>query len=424
MNIHILSRYCPAENRSGPFTYLLDVMRALNQRGYILELVVLDQWFQAENIPQSVKDIVHVVILPSQSEVTEKTIHKRYTVKDVLWLVYNFLPDQIIHPLRRALYAVKGKPLPGTHEHDALATQQEIEFIERRIHEFQPNVIIANHTCLGNIFKLVDNNPFILKVILTHHIEHQRSDVFSQQAFRSRDSQWTREKEAELLQYADVLLAIQRDDAHVLQQMSPQSDVIYAPMSAALHEHPSAQQISGRCLFIGSDIEHNVYGLQWFLEQAWESVLQSVPHASLHVCGTVCSKIRQTYLNVRLLGRVDSTDLEYAAAEVCIIPLLVGSGLKIKLVEALSHERACVATSVGVQGVQELRDKAVLVADTPQDFARAVISVLTDAETRRTMEEEARRYVMEKLSPEKVYQPFVNRIYEHIAQQQQQKEKI
>ena len=142
----------------------------------------------------------------------------------------------------------------------------------------------------------------------------------------------------------------------------------------------------------------------------------------LHVCGTVCSKIDEIFQNVQLSGRVEHIEAEYAAAEVCLIPLVVGSGLKIKLVEALSHGRACVATSVGVQGVQELREKAVLVADTPCDFARAVISVLTNADKRRAMETEARRYVIETLSPEKVYQPLVERIHQHLEHTQQYRE--
>ena len=111
---------------------------------------------------------------------------------------------------------------------------------------------------------------------------------------------------------------------------------------------------------------------------------------------------------MRLLGRVDDLNAEYGAAEVCVIPLIAGSGLKIKLIEALSHGRACVATSVGVQGVQELTDRAVLVADAPEAFAERVISLLQHSEKRTFMEEEARKYVDEHLTPEKAYQPFIN----------------
>ena len=116
---------------------------------------------------------------------------------------------------------------------------------------------------------------------------------------------------------------------------------------------------------------------------------------------------------MRLLGRVDDLNAEYGAAEVCVIPLLAGSGLKIKLIEALSHGRACVATSVGVQGVQELTDRAVLVADSPYEFAQAVMTLLQQPEQRKAMETQARTYVEEHLTPEKAYQPLVNRIQQH-----------
>jgi glycosyltransferase involved in cell wall biosynthesis len=185
-------------------------------------------------------------------------------------------------------------------------------------------------------------------------------------------------------------------------------------MSAEYHPHDNAEQIPGRCLFVGSDINHNVSGLRWFLENVWPEVLRHTPDSMLHVCGTVCSTINEDHPNVRLLGRVDDLTQEYAAAELCIIPLIVGSGLKIKLVEALSHGRACVSTSIGVQGVPELADQVVLVTDTPKDFAKAVFTVFSNPEKRKAMEHQARTYIIEHLLPEKAYQPFVDRIYRHI----------
>jgi hypothetical protein len=175
-------------------------------------------------------------------------------------------------------------------------------------------------------------------------------------------------KGARQLKWADVVLSIHEEDARILRQMVPQSEVLCAPMPATYHSHEPTEQVPGRCLFVGSDINHNVHGMTWFLNEVWPLVLQEMPGCVLHVCGTVCRAISKNYSNVHLLGRVDELDTEYAAAQVCLIPLIVGSGLKIKLVEALSHGRACVSTSVGVQGVQELTGKAVLVADTPNDL--------------------------------------------------------
>jgi len=415
VNIQIVSRYVPAENKSGPFTYLFDVMSYLHRVGCKLELNILDPWFQEQNIPTTVHAMASVVIMPSLPARIGDDSQRQFTVKSLFRPIYNQLPSSVLHPLRKAVYGLQGKQLPGIHPHDAPATEEEQTFIVERMKSFQPDVLIVNHTCLGNIFEMkIFENPSILKMILTHHIESQRTNAFMQARLSSKDSVWHRDHEVMLLQHADVLLAIQREDAKILQQMAPQCEVLYTPMSATYRPCTPSEQVSGRCFFVGSDIDHNVHGLRWLLSEVWPHISSAMPQATLHVCGTVCSKIDNPFPNVRLSGRVEDLDAEYAAAQVCLIPLIVGSGLKIKLVEALSHGRACVATSVGVQGVQELRNRAVLMADTPQEFAHAVITVLTNSATRKRMEEEARAYVLESLSPETVYQPFVDRLYEHV----------
>jgi glycosyltransferase involved in cell wall biosynthesis len=64
----------------------------------------------------------------------------------------------------------------------------------------------------------------------------------------------------------------------------------------------------------------------------------------------------------------------------------------------------------------QLTDKAVLVADKPEDFAQAMLTVLQHPEKRKTMEAYARTYVVGHLAPETVYQPLVDWIHQHIQQ--------
>lgn len=417
MTILIVSRYIPLEHHAGHFTYLLDLMRYLHQCEFELELDVLDPWFLPEYIPPYIYKIAQVFIMPSSFLQERQKITEKRSVKKILYPLYSRLPLQLLRPLRQRYYHVQGKSVPGLHNVDALATEAEIAFVTHRVKYRQPDLLLANETFLGNILQICQDDREVLKACIAFDLHHQRSVKFQQNYISSKNhSEWSYQKEQEQLTWANVVLSIHEEDARILRQMVPQNEVMYAPMSATFHPHEPAEQIPGRCLFVGSDIDHNVHGMTWFLRETWPLILQQQPQATLHVCGTVCSKIDNAFPNVQLLGRIEHLDTEYAATEVCLIPLVVGSGLKIKLVEALSHGRACVATSVGVQGVQELREKAVLVADTPQDFAQAVISVLTNAEQRCFMEEEARRYVIEALAPEKTYQLFVERIYRHLSQ--------
>jgi succinoglycan biosynthesis protein ExoO len=129
-------------------------------------------------------------------------------------------------------------------------------------------------------------------------------------------------------------------------------------------------------LFVGSNTAPNVFGLRWFLASIWPVVRSSVPDATLLVAGSVCGTVTHMPDGVRLLGRVRDLAPLYCDAAVVVSPLQVGSGLKIKLIEALGHGKAVVATSVTMQGVEQ--DGVVAVADQPAEFAAAVVELLSD----------------------------------------------
>jgi hypothetical protein len=293
------------------------------------------------------------------------------------------------------------------------ATPEEVAFASSQFVKFKPDVVIANYAFLGNVLDSPSLDETVLKVILTHDVRHQRVADYKKLSVAFFQVESSRETEVLELCKAQVLLAIQEEDAKVFQEIVPQCEVIHMPMSAVCHSH-MVKQVPGRCLFVGSYTDHNIHGLQWFLKDVWPIILHSAPHCSLHVCGTVCNGIEQTFPNVRLLGTVADLKPEYGAAQVCLVPLLMGSGLKIKLVEALSHGRACVSTSVGVQGLREIVGTAVFVGDTAEDFGAAIHTLLNNSEKRQWMEKQAHKYVTEKLSPKAVYQPFIDRIEQHL----------
>lgn len=415
--VQIVSRYIPAENRSGHFTYLLDFMRYLRSARCQVELVALNPLFEEDTIPAEVLNIADVQVrsLPQKAEETSQPQGTVSKLKALFRPYYMRLPEQYVHAVRKMYYRLRGMPIYETRNWDAQPCLEEMQFTAERIIAFQPDVVIANYTFLSDVLDVVPEASRVLTAILTWDIRYQRFADYQHAGYQNADSVWSKESEANLLRKADILLAIQKEDATALQEMAPECEILCAPMSARLSPTPYAQ-IPGRCMFVGSNVDHNVYGIQWFLNDVWPLVLAEVPTASLSICGSVCKAVQADVPNMRLVQSHGPWEEEYSAAEVCLIPLVVGSGLKIKLVEALSHGRACVSTSVGIQGVRELSDRAVLVADAPEQFARAVLAVLKNPKHRERMEEYARNYIIENLSPEKAYQPVVDRIYHHAKQ--------
>ncbi|MCP6757341.1 MAG: glycosyltransferase family 4 protein [Fischerella sp. CENA71] len=426
--VQFVSRDIPVENTIGNATYILDFLRYLRQTGCEIEYVLLNSspngrvpWYI---IPPVLATLANV---SAKNNLRIGRLLVRFNplsdlLMELVRSLYNHLPENLKDIYRfirgkRLLRSFDVKYIIPTPVWDALATPEEVNFASLRFVRFKPNLVIANYAFLGGILDSPALDKTVLRVIITHDVRHQRFAHFKKLKLTASESNWSWEQEATQLSKAQILLAIQEEDAKLLKQMVPHSEVISMPKAAIIHDS-KIKQVFGRCLFVGSGVDHNYYGLKWFLENVWLKVTQLIHDSSLHVCGTVCDLIQESFPNVHLLGRVDDLEPEYGAAEVCLVPLLAGSGLKIKLVEAMSYGRACVSTSVGVQGLGGVVDSAVLVADTPEDFAAAIHTVLTNKVKRQWMEEEAHRYAIAKLSPQAAYQPFVDYIHQHLQQVQ------
>jgi hypothetical protein len=424
IKIQIFSRDIPVENSIGNATYILDFIHYLHQAGYEIEYVLLNSSPNGKNpwyiIPSTLAKLANV---SAKNNLRIGRVLLRFNslfdwLSAISRLLYNLLLPEKMKNIYRSARDEKHKNYGhaiATQPWDVLATKDEVAFANSQFARLKPNVVITNYAFLGNILISPYLNETVLTVILTHDVRHQRTADFKKLGIPALESDWSWNAEAIELAKAQVLLAIQKEDAKVFQEMAPTSEVINMPISAACHTH-TVNQVPGRCLFVGSNVDHNINGLQWFLDNVWTKVIQLHSNSSLHICGSVRDSIQGTFPNVHFLGRVDNLEPEYGAAEVCLVPLLAGSGLKIKLVEAMSHGRACVSTSVGVQGLGEIVGKTVLLADTAEDFATAINTLMTNPDKRKQMEEQAHQYVMEKLSPQAVYQPFVDRIEQHLQQ--------
>lgn len=192
------------------------------------------------------------------------------------------------------------------------------------------------------------------------------------------------EAEMALLGAADAIVAIQAREAAVVREHLPARHVIEAPMGVASVAGPQPG-CPGMALFVGSNTQPNADGLAWFLTDIWPQVRKAVPQAELRVVGSIAAGVRLRSDGVRFLGQVpDLADL-YRQAGAVISPLRFGSGLKIKLVEALAHGKATVATSVTLQGVESLTEGCVLRADDADSFARHLIAALTDESLRLSL---------------------------------------
>jgi glycosyltransferase involved in cell wall biosynthesis len=118
----------------------------------------------------------------------------------------------------------------------------------------------------------------------------------------------------------------------------------------------------------------NLEGIQWFLDNVWEKIHGLYPDIIFRVAGrNMPDKLKYIQIpNVEIIGEVSDAKLFMQENGVLVVPLLSGSGVRIKIVEAMSIGKAVITTSVGLEGIMAKDREHVLIANTPQEFIEAV----------------------------------------------------
>ncbi len=223
-------------------------------------------------------------------------------------------------------------------------------------------------------------------------------DLFFSQDPERRIVRLDRDGEMALLDQADAVVAIQADEGGTVSRLLPHRQVILAPMAVSPVAAPQPGE-DNTVLFVGSNALPNIDGIEWFLREVWPGLLEQCSRMRLQIAGTCCGSLSAVPRNVVLLGRVDDLDAAYRRAGIVVSPLRLGSGLKIKLVEAMGHGKAVIATETTLQGIGAQVAGAVLQADTAAEF-RAAFAQLGDRAARLQLGARALEAARRHFSPE------------------------
>lgn len=288
---------------------------------------------------------------------------------------------------------------------DMPPTPEEIRLASAAIEEFKPDALLVNYSYLSPLLALAPEG--CQRGILAHDARHLRHADFLTQGLRFESSPWSAEEERAALAGADFVVAIQDEEAGEFQRLAPHAAVLTAPCSFPCRALPAPQK-SDACLFVGSDADHNLHGLGWLLAEVWPLVLAARPTASLRVCGTIARRLDKNHPGLEILGRVEDLAPHYAHAAAGVVPIVAGSGLKLKLVECLSMGRPVVTTPRGMAGLDPFR--GALVAEDAAGFAGALLTLFAAPELACELGRQAQRLARQRFSAEACYGPLIERL--------------
>jgi glycosyltransferase involved in cell wall biosynthesis len=278
--------------------------------------------------------------------------------------------------------------------------------IEDALQRFRPQLVMAEYLWMAPCLDRVGPGP--LKLLDTLDLMHVRRHMYAAEGSGS----WvdcSDIEEAELLRKADVVIAIQPHEKAEFAELVPDRPVISISHAVPVRlprwrSMPKANTV----MFVGSMNQGNVAGLNAFLSDGWSLVMEAVPSVELKVYGSIGRRIIGDVAQVRRLGYVRFLARAYYRAAVVINPVTLGTGLKIKTVEALAHGKAVVTTACGAEGLEDGAGEAFLVADTMAEMAENVVRVLRSPDLRRKLERNAAAFARQQFAPEAVFREFLD----------------
>jgi sugar transferase (PEP-CTERM/EpsH1 system associated) len=202
---------------------------------------------------------------------------------------------------------------------------------------------------------------------------------------------------------ANRVVAVSEGDREALLRLDPSLDVTVVPNGVDLdfnrrNAAPPRQDMGAQALvFTGKmDYRPNIDAVTWFVDAVFPLIRQSAPAARFYIVGQqphprVAALAERS--GVIVTGRVPDTRPYITGAAIYVIPLRIGGGTRLKVLEAMALGQAIVSTRLGCDGFPFTDGEEVAYADTPDAFARQVLDLLTDRPRAAELGRKARAYV-------------------------------
>lgn len=202
--------------------------------------------------------------------------------------------------------------------------------------------------------------------------------------------------EAKACSSTEGVLACSNVDRSVVSSLCPKARVQVVPNVVDTEHYTPRREDDGRTLlYFGSmDWTPNLDAVDYFISDIYPRIRVQCPEARFVVAGHSPPK---TFLRrfadvpgVEFTGRVPDMRPLIARAAVCVVPLRIGSGTRLKILEAAAMGKAIVSTAIGAEGLDFIDGREILLADAPEGLARATADLLGDGSRRRELGQAAR----------------------------------
>lgn len=226
------------------------------------------------------------------------------------------------------------------------------------------HAVIVNYIFLSKSFYSFPKNT--KKLLYTHDSFTERGKKTGSNGFSVCEKE-----EAKALNRSDVILSIQEEESFFFQGLT-NKQIVTCYTYFPLQKLENLQK--DYLLFVASNNSHNEQGIRDFVTNALPEIRKKLPHITLLIGGSICSKISDlgNIDNLKLYGYIEDLTDFYKNGRVVINPVNTGTGFKIKSFEALSYGKALISHPHNTIGIYDKKNSPIIEAETPDEYANAI----------------------------------------------------
>ena len=295
-----------------------------------------------------------------------------------------------------------------------------ISFLHRTIAESHPDVIqVEFYPMLDIVYSLPKDIP---NVFVHHEIRFVRNKrMLGNLKVNNRDiAEFNKLKECEIkaLNRFDHVITLTSIDRNILIQEGVTTPVTVSPAAISSDVEPY-EEWNDKLTFLGGRGHiPNEEGMQWFLSQVaplinWKT---DFPKVMFHIIGNGWSEANLDNLSslpVHCHGFVERL-APAVKGSIMIVPILTGSGMRMKILEGAALGLPVITTSVGVEGLDFPDKEACLIANSPKEFAQALVNLMRDRVLRKQLATQA-QHIFEQKYSKKALAEKRNNVYKEIT---------
>ncbi len=378
MKILILSTKMPWPARDGGAIATLNMALGFAHRNCQVTLLTMNtgkHYFPETELPANLRDQISIRSVNVDTKIRP------------LRLILNFLFSRYPYNAQRFISkSFKAALEKCLAEHDFDIVQLEGPYLSYYIPSIKgkAKIVLREHNQEHRIWKLMskqESNPlkrFYLKT-LAMRIE---------------------ELEKKILSEIDILIPISEADRKGFDQLGHILPVMVIPTGIDISNYPVNKDENRILLFfIGAlDWGPNQEGLDWFFREVWPEIRLKWPGLTLDLAGrnpAYYFNSRNLPDNVRLEGEVEDAIEFFHHHSVMIVPLLTGSGIRIKILEAMAMGKTVISTRIGAGGLEAMDGEHLFLADTPAEYVGILENLQTRQDHLQNMGLKARQFVKE-----------------------------